>query len=182
MNAAPVAELPKLPALRSLAKLADLRPVAITDSREQQALVFTRLPSVVGTLTSADYSFQGGEELFGISRKSLPDLVSSCVGENRARTERHLHRLRGLRFARLLIIGQRWEIEAHKYRSTVKPAVILNTLSAWEARYIPVVWVDHPVQAAELVEKWIWWFARQLVEDTNDLLRGSKTVEAVPAP
>ena len=48
-----------------------------------------------------------------------------------------------------------------------------------EARYIPVVWVEHPTPAAELVEKWIWWFARQMVEDANDLLRGSRTVEPV---
>ena len=170
-------ELGTLPALKKLGKLSNLRPVIVTDSREQLPLKFTRLDSIVGTLQTADYSFQGGEHHFGVSRKSLPDLVSSCVGENRERMERHLHRLRGFRFARLLIIGSRWEIEAHKYRSAIKPKVIFNSLAAWEARYIPVVWTEHPVQAAELVERWIWWYARQAVLDANELLRGARAVE-----
>jgi hypothetical protein len=74
-------EFPALPALKGLGRLADLRPVICVDSREQQALTFTRLESVVATLQSADYSFLGAEERFAVSRKSLPDLVSSCVGE-----------------------------------------------------------------------------------------------------
>jgi DNA excision repair protein ERCC-4 len=179
-------ELGTLPALKKLGKLADLRPVIAVDSREQQALTFTRLESVVATLQSADYSFLGAEERFAVSRKSLPDLVSSCVGENRARTERHLHRLRGYHFARLLIIGNRWEIEAHRYRSAIKPSVILHSLAAWEVRYnVPVVWVERPEQAAALVESWAWWFAREMVETANTLLRGTKAAaqpEAIATP
>ena len=177
----PTSGLPTLPALKKLGRLADLRPVAVIDSREQEPLPLKRLETVRAGLQSSDYSFVGAEHLFGVERKSLADLVSCCVGDNRSRLERELHRLRGFRFARLLIVGNKWEIEAHKYRSAIKPNVVFNSLAAWEARYIPVVWVDHPEQAAELVEKWIWWFARQMVEDANDLLRGSKTVEAVPA-
>ena len=167
--------LPTLPALKRLGSLADLRPVVVIDSREQDPLPISRLATVRAGLQSADYSFLGAEHLFGVERKSLADLVSCCVGENRSRLERELHRLRGFRFARLLIVGNRWEIEAHQYRSAVKPSVVLNSLAAWEARYIPVVWVDHPTKGAELIEHWTWWFARQLVEDANNLLRGSKT-------
>ena len=183
MNTAPdTDELGTLPALKSLGKLADLRPVVIIDSREQEPLPIKRLETVRAGLQSADYSFLGGEHLFGIERKSLADLVQCCIGENRARLERELHRLRGFRFARLLIVGNKWEIGAHKYRSAIKPAVIFNSLAAWEARYnVPVVWVDHPVQAAELVERWTWFFARQLVEEANTLLRGSKTVAPITA-
>ena len=47
---------PTLPALRSLGKLADLRPIVVIDNREQTPLVFTNLPSVPGTLTSGDYA------------------------------------------------------------------------------------------------------------------------------
>ena len=94
--------------------------------------------------------------------------------------ERELHRLRGFRFARLLIVGKRWEIEAHKYRSAINPTVVFNSLSAWEARYnVPVVWIEHPLHAAELVERWTYFFARQLVEEANSLLRGTQKAETV---
>jgi hypothetical protein len=62
---------PALPALRSLGRLADLRPVIVADSREQEPLTFTRLQSVRGTLYSGDYSVQGLESKFAVERKSL---------------------------------------------------------------------------------------------------------------
>jgi ERCC4-type nuclease len=87
-----------LPARRGLGQLANTKPVICIDSREQQPLVFTRLRSVVGTLTSGDYSVLGLQELFAVERKTVADLVACCVGENRQRFERELHRLRGFRF------------------------------------------------------------------------------------
>ena len=50
-------DLPMLPALRSLGNLAGLRPILVTDTREQLPLPFKRLASVRDTLTSGDYSF-----------------------------------------------------------------------------------------------------------------------------
>lgn len=177
-------ELGTLPALKKLGKLSDLRPVVIIDTREQTPLPITRLEVVRAGLQTADYSFQGGEQVFGIERKSIDDLVGCCTGGNRERFEREMHRLRGFRFKRLLIVGHRWMIEGHRYRSKIKPSAVLHSLDAWEARYdLPVVFCEHETHAAALVEKWVWWFARQMVEDANSLLRGSRTVEPVaPAP
>ena len=67
--------------------------------------IFKRLESRVGTLVSSDYSAAGIESLFAIERKTVGDLVGCCTGENRDRFERELHRLRGFRFKRLLVIG-----------------------------------------------------------------------------
>jgi hypothetical protein len=106
------ADLATLPALKGLGDLAGLRPVLVTDTREQLPLPFKRLASVRATLTSGDYSFRGGEELFAVERKSIADLVGCCVGDNRERFFRELHRLRGYRFKRLLVVGTRDEIEA----------------------------------------------------------------------
>jgi hypothetical protein len=50
--------LPELPALKNLSAAS---PVIAVDSREQDALKFTHLKSVVVTLTTADYSLVGGE-------------------------------------------------------------------------------------------------------------------------
>lgn len=163
-----------LPGLRGLDKLADLRPTIVIDSREQAPLTFTRIASVPGTLYSADYSVQGLEHLIGIERKSIDDLSSCCMGANRARFERELHRLRGYRFARLLVIGSREDIVSGRYCSQIAPKAVLATLAAFEARYLPVVFAATPEAAAREIERWSWWFARETVENANDLLRGSR--------
>jgi hypothetical protein len=59
----------RLPGLRGLAKLADLRPTIVTDSREQAPLVFTRLASVTSTLYAGDYSVRGLEASFAVEEE-----------------------------------------------------------------------------------------------------------------
>jgi ERCC4-type nuclease len=163
-----------LPALRGLAKLADLRPVIVVDSREQEPLMFTRLQSVRGTLYSGDYSIQGLESKFVVERKSIDDLVNCCVNSNRERFEHELHRLRGFCFVRLLVIGTREDIAAGRYHSKITPNAVLATLDTFEIRYsIPLVFCPSSVEAALVIERWIWRFAREVVTDANNLLRGS---------
>jgi ERCC4-type nuclease len=152
----------------------DYRPTIIIDSREQAPLIFRNLTSGPGALTSGDYSFTGGEELFAIERKSIPDLVSCCAGSNRERFERELHRLRGYRFKRLLIVGTRAEIESGDYRSNIKPQSVLHTLSAFECRYdCPVVFCPDPTAAALQVETWAYWFAREIVKSFEAFTKGA---------
>ena len=165
---------PALPALRSLGNLADIRPCIVTDTREQQPLSFENLDSVLGTLQSGDYSVCGLEDKFAIERKSIADLTSCCVGENRARFERELHRLRGFQFARLLIVGSVDDIVRHEYRSRIEPKVVLNTLSAFEVRYIPIAFAPTSAEAASQIEKWVYWFSREITRAANDMLRGHK--------
>jgi DNA excision repair protein ERCC-4 len=163
------------PALRHLGDLADLRPVIVTDTREQEPLTFTRLKAIRGTLQSGDYSFLGGQELFAVERKSIADLVSCCVGDNRERFEHELHRLRGMRFKRLLIVGDRRDIEQGRYRSNIKPSSVLHSLAAWEMRFdIPTVYAPTPTDAAMMIESWAYWFSREMIENVNELLRGGK--------
>ena len=163
-----------LPGLRGLRDLADLRPTIVKDSREQTPLIFTRLASVTGTLYAGDYSVRGLEASFAVERKSIDDLAGCCMGANRDRFERELLRLRGYRFRRLLVIGSRDDIAAGRYHSKIAPKAVLATLGAFEARYLPVVFAATPQEAAALIEKWVWYFAREVVENANDLLRGSK--------
>lgn len=164
-----------LPALRGLARLADLRPVIVTDTREQTPLTFTRLASVWDTLHTGDYSVRGLENEFAVERKTLNDLASCCSGENRQRFFRELHRLRGFRFKRLLVIGEAWEIPAKRYGSSISPKAVLSTLAVIEARFdVPVVHVKNANEGAETVERWAWWYAREAVERCNELLRGTE--------
>lgn len=169
--------LPELPALRALGRLAELRPVVLIDTREQTPLEFSRLVARRATLTTGDYSFAGGESVFVVERKSVSDLVG-CVTSERERFEKELARIRGFRFSRLLVIGTREEIERARYRSNVSPRAVVNSLHSWEARFVPVVFAATPPEAARLVERWVWWAARAIVEEANGLLRGSMNDES----
>jgi ERCC4-type nuclease len=155
-----------LPALRGLAKPADLLPVIVVDSREQEPLLFTRLQAVTSTLYSGDYSILGLEGSFAVERKSIDDLTSCCLSSNRDRFGHELHRLRGYRFKRLLVIGAREDIAAGRYHSRIVPKAILATLGAFELRYdLPVVFIETPEAAAREIERWFggsqgkWWRA-----------------------
>jgi ERCC4-type nuclease len=165
-----------LPALRSLGKLADLRPVIAIDTREQEPLKFTRLQAVERALFSGDYSILSLEHLFSIERKSIDDLVSCCLSSNRDRFEHELHRLRGFRFKRLLVIGSHEDISAGLYRSRIAPRAVLATLAAFEIRYdIPILFAETPEIAAQMIERYAFYFSREVVENANDLLRGCTT-------
>jgi ERCC4-type nuclease len=165
-----------LPGLRGLAKLADLRPIIAVDTREKEPLKFTRLQAVAWALFSGDYSIKGLEDQFAVERKSIDDLVSCCLSSNRERFEHELHRLRGFQFKRLLVVGSREDIAAGLYRSRINPKAVLATLSAFEVRYdLPVVFANSPQEAATMVERWVFWFSREVVENANNLLRGCTT-------
>jgi ERCC4-type nuclease len=106
--------------------------------------------------------------------KTIPDLVNCCTGDNRARFERELHRLRGYRFKRLLVIGTEQDIREERYFFGVNPASVLSSLYAFEVRYdLPVVFAPSTSVAACQIERWAFYFARQMVEDVNDLWRGT---------
>jgi DNA excision repair protein ERCC-4 len=164
-----------LPGLRSLAELADLRPVIAVDTREQNPLKFSRLQAVSFALFTGDYSIRGLESSFAVERKSIDDLANCCMGTNRDRFERELCRLRGYGFKRLLVIGTREDIAAGHYHSRIAPKSVLATLGAFEVRYLPIVFAATPQEAAVIIERWAWYFAREIVENANDLLRGCKS-------
>lgn len=166
---------PSIPLLAGATTLRHALPTVVVDTREQDPLPLTRLPWRRGTLMTGDYSVAGLELNFAIERKSLADLAACCVGDNRDRFERELHRLRGFRFRRLLLIGTRAEVEAHQYPGRVTPQAVLGTLHAFEARYdVPVVWAARPEPAGQQVELWAWWYAREAVLPVNDLTRASR--------
>jgi DNA excision repair protein ERCC-4 len=149
-------------------------PVIVVDTREQDPLPFVRLKTQAGTLVTGDYTVAGLESLFAVERKSISDLVGCCVGQNRERFERELHRLRGFRFKRLLIVGTEAQILQGRFCSNSKPQAVMGTLRAFEIRYdVPVVFTETPETAGRLVEHWAFWFAREMVERVNALWRGT---------
>ena len=150
----------------------DFEPIVLVDTREQEPLPFSRLATQTGTLVSGDYSVVGLEELFAVERKSIVDLVACCVGENRERFERELHRLRGFRLKRLLIVGTEAQVLQGDYRSNIKPQAVIATLCAFEVRYdCPVVFKPTPEAAARQIESWAWWFCREVIQAAGRLSR-----------
>lgn len=166
-----------LPALKHLGDLANTRPTIIVDTREVQPLVFNRLESRPGTLQTGDYWIAGLEHLFSVERKSVSDLVGCCVGQNRERFERELHRLRGFRFKRLLVVGREDDIHLGRYHSSINPKSVFATLSMIEIRYCPVVFCSNASLAAHRVETWAFWFAREYILAANNLLRAATNAE-----
>jgi DNA excision repair protein ERCC-4 len=146
----------------------------VQDSREQLPLVFKRFASIKGTLNAGDYSIRGLENYFAIERKSVEDFANCCRGDNRERFERELHRLRGYRFKRLLVVGSESEILAGQYHSNIKPKAVMATLCAFEVRYdLPVVFAATAEDGARLIERWTFFFAREAVQVVNDLWRAT---------
>jgi DNA excision repair protein ERCC-4 len=171
-----------LPALCGLKDLADMRPILVIDSREQTPLAFTRFTAVKGTLNAGDYSIRGLEHQFAIERKSVDDFANCCMGSNRERFERELHRLRGYQFKRLLIIGTRDDFAASRYYSKITPAAVLASLDAFEVRYtIPVVFACMPKAGARMIEQWAWIYCCEIARNANDLLRGCLPASAPQA-
>jgi hypothetical protein len=71
-----------------------------------------------------------------------------------------------------LVVGSEAEILAGRYHSNIKPNAVLASVCAFEVRYdLPVVFVSTAQAGARLVERWAFYFARQMVETVNNLLR-----------
>ena len=171
----------KLPALKSLGELAERQPIIVVDTREQTPLRFQRLEAVPGTLTTGDYSIAGLEHLFSVERKTVADLVGCCTGENRARFQRELLRLRGYQFKRLLVVGSEQDIREEKHFSGIKPQSVLATLYAFEIRFdLPIVFAPSTSAAACQIERWVCYFSREIVENANDLWRGTTPATTTP--
>ena len=80
----------------------------------------------------------------------------------------------------MIPVGERIQIEQGEYRSQARPKAVLNSLSAFEARYnVPVVFSPTPATSAALVESWAYWIARELVEQANNLMEGARMMNQI---
>jgi len=105
----------------------------VVDTREQTPFDFGDHPVVRGTLDAGDYSILNMTDLVAIERKSLSDLVG-CVGRERERFERELHRLKAYRYAAVVIEATRKQVAAGKWRGEIKPACVLGSIASWRVK------------------------------------------------
>ena len=92
-----------------------IAPTVVVDSREQCPLTFPNLPTVIGTLTTGDYSIAGLENIISVERKNLDDLLA-CIGRDRDRFKAELQRLRAYRFRLLVVEADAVTLETGDWR------------------------------------------------------------------
>jgi len=112
----------------------------LIDSREQTPFSFGPEWKIKrSNLVTGDYTISGLSELISIERKSLQDLVG-CVGGNRERFKKELHRLQAYPCRAVIIECELADIYSGNYRGKVKPASVAGSLASWGIRYkVPFV-------------------------------------------
>ena len=139
------------------------------DTREQAPLPIRRFLVERAGLPVGDYGVKGFSDWsnprFIVERKSLDDLAGS-LGNGRERFLREIEKLRQFGFRALVIEGQRADVEAHAYRSSIAPASILGTLDALAVRAgLHVFWCGDAEGAARQVESLAEKFVRGIEKD-----------------
>jgi len=138
----------------------------IVDNREQIPLEFSSAVNVErGTLQASDYSVKGLEDLIGLERKTLPDLLGT-ITTGRERFIKELRALRRFRFAALLIECN-WESILNKeYLAQVHPNAVIGSLLSFSIKYgvVPILASDHRI-AGELAERLLLNFVRIIEAD-----------------
>ena len=156
---------------------AELHPEAVTvivDSREQHPLTLAPLRIVRGTLATGDYSVVGLEGVIAVERKSLTDLIC-CVGGERERFEREIHRLLAYP-VRAIVVEATWaHLEGGGWRSHVTPQAAVGSVLGWIAAGVPVVMAGDHLHADRYVARLLfiaarrrWREARALVEAVTE--------------
>jgi ERCC4-type nuclease len=176
---------------RSLLRSAGIpKPVVLVDTREQQPLpLFANHRNWIAgerraTLKTADYSIEGMENLLGLERKTLADLVD-CTVTSRERFLRCCSRLASFRWKAILIEASYEDIklgwDTDEIQSDVHPNAVCGLLDAVEAKFdIPILLTSrHRRLATERAASWLskhftyWWleqngYGRMLI-DTDKL-------------
>ena len=133
---------------------------AVVDTREQQPLDLSPLRVAQSTLTTGDYSVEGLRDVVCVERKGLGDLVQ-CVGRNRSRFDRVIHRLMAFP-ARLLIVEATWvEVDDQRWRGNVTSTQVVGSVLSWMSRGIPVVMAGTRQRAGLLVSRFLFQVARK---------------------
>lgn len=164
----------------------DLRPGDITilqDSREQRPLDLTipyegkpfTMKSEIGSLATGDYAIKGLQHLAVVERKSIDDLISVCVGDNRERFKRELQRAKAYPTRVIIIEGFESNVLMGQYRSKINPLSVIGSLYKWRARYgISFQWAGDRTQAALAVARTLWASAQVHHEDLQAFRGGFK--------
>ena len=154
----------------------EIKPEAITvvvDTREQHPWDLTPLQMESGTLATGDYSLAGFPSTYmAVERKASIQELISCVGSERERFERELHRLAAFT-NRLVIVEASWsELELGQWRGKITAKQVINSVLSWQSQGIPFLFAGTRENAQEyarrvlyLAAKRFWRSARLLANE-----------------
>ena len=131
--------------------------VLVADTREQAPYQFEKYRCELGcaSLPTGDYSIAGLEDRAAIERKTLDDLISCLMGDNRERFQRELARLRGYDVAAVVIEASMEDAREHRYRSKMEPHAVLQSILAFQVRYgVSFIWAGSR-EGGEYVTYWM---------------------------
>jgi DNA excision repair protein ERCC-4 len=150
------------------AKLAPQNVVALIDTREQLPLCLAPLRTERATLATGDYTARGFEDEVCIERKSLDDLLA-CVGRERERFERELHRMLAFPI-RVLLIEASWDdIDRGGWRSQVTVSQVSGSLVGWSAMGLQIALVGSHERAGVYASRLLYTVARRRYEQLRAL-------------
>jgi ERCC4-type nuclease len=139
------------------------KPVILIDTREQLPFSFERFPNWIAserreTLSVADYSVEGMENLIALERKSLADLIGTLT-QNRNRFFTMCEKMTNYKW-RALIVEASYEDIKSPYASeftNAHPNGISGSLDALEAKFgIPIIYTSqHKPLAEERAASWL---------------------------
>ena len=129
----------------------------LVDTREQTPFSLRGYEAhpETATLHVGDYSLPGFEDRAAIERKSLEDLISCLMGENRARFERELAKGRYYELFAVVVEAPLSAVSQGRYRSEMKAHAALQSLLTFTVRYrTPFIWAGSR-QGAEYCCYWL---------------------------
>lgn len=117
----------------------------IIDTREQIPWPFPTARTTRTSLSHADYSLLGLEDVVRIERKSLQDLVGSLSPRKRPDSDARSNRERFKEELQWLGENVRWpylifestwdEIAAHNYRGGMHPSAVIGAIIEWSMKF-----------------------------------------------
>ena len=149
-------------------KLDPQNVVALIDTREQLPLSLSPLRTERATLATGDYTARGFEDEVCIERKSLDDLLA-CVGRERARFDRELHRMLAFPI-RVLLIEATWDdIDRGGWRSQLTVSQVAGSLVGWSAMGLQISLVGNHERAGTYASRLLYTIARRRYQQLRSL-------------
>ncbi len=151
-----------------MTRTAETPPFPVTiDTREPEHTAWTFSPDVVVTrkaMKTSDYAPTDFEDVFGIERKALGDLVACCSWE-RPRFVAELERFQTFDFAAIIVEASLEDVAKHVYRARVHPAAVVGSVVAFHVDHgIPTIWAGSPAAAARIAERLMRRFVAKRAE------------------
>lgn len=137
---------------------------ALIARNEKMPFDVTPLGMAEATLSTADYSVRGLEDMVALERKSLDDLVA-CLGVDRDRFTRELQRMKAYPF-RAVVVEAAWsELELGNYRSRISSKAACHSIISFQTRYcIPFMFAGSRESAQRYAVYFLYSAAKRVWE------------------